>query len=623
MPSIEDYAIIGDTHTAALISKQGSVDWLCLPRFDSGACFSALLGNEDHGRWLITPKGGTKRTTRRYRGDTMVLETTHETQEGVVRVIDCMPPRGQEADLFRIVEGVKGAVPMHMDLRLRFDYGSIVPWVRRTSGGLRAVAGPDAVEFWSEVDLRGEGFTTLADFEVRPHHTFAFSMSWHPSTEPRHPPLDHRWAVTHTEEWWKRWAASCTYDGEWRDAVMRSLLTLKALTYAPTGGIVAAPTTSLPEVIGGERNWDYRYCWLRDATFTLYSFLTAGFEDEARAWRDWLIRAVAGRPEELQIMYGVAGERRLTELELDWLPGFEDSKPVRVGNAATDQFQLDVYGEVLDLLHAAGAAGMDHEDEVWRVERSTLDFLESAWEEPDEGIWEVRGPRRHFTHSKVMAWVAFDRAIRTAEALGLEGPIDRWKQLRKQVHDEVCREGFDAERGSFVQYYGSDRLDASLLMMPLVGFLPATDERVEGTIRAIQKELQRDGFVARYDNDPDVEGVSGTEGAFLPCSFWLADCLKLLGDEQEARSLFESLLDIRNDVGLLAEEYDTSEGRLTGNFPQAFSHVSLIDTAHNLSQGGMTPARHRHEMSQTREPAPPDGERPDPTLGVPEPDEEP
>ena len=593
---IEDYAIVGDTHTAALISKQGSIDWLCLPRFDSGACFAALLGTEDHGRWLLAPAGGVKRTTRRYRGDTLVLETEHETEDGVVRVTDCMPPRRGEADLFRIVEGVRGAVPMRMDLRLRFDYGSVVPWVRRMPGGLRAVAGPDAIELWSEVELHGEDFATTADFEVRANHRYAFSLTWHSSTDPAPAPLDARWAVAHTEEWWRRWASACTYEGEWRDAVMRSLLTLKALTYAPTGGIVAAATTSLPETLGGVRNWDYRFCWLRDATFTLYSLLSAGFEREARAWRDWLIRAVAGRPEELQIMYGVAGERRLTELELGWLPGYQGAAPVRIGNRATEQFQLDVYGEVIDLLHTAGAAGLEHDDAAWRVERAILDFLEGAWDQPDEGIWEVRGPRRHFTHSKVMAWVAFDRAVRTVEGSDLEGPLDRWRELRAGIHREICERGFDAERTTFVQFYGSDRLDASLLMMPLVGFLPVDDGRITGTIAAIQRDLQRDGFVRRYANDEDVEGVPGQEGAFLACTFWLADCLALAGRDEEARTVFRSLLDIRNDVGLLAEEYDVGRGRMAGNFPQALSHVSLIDTARNL--GGDGPAHHRRLASE-------------------------
>jgi len=592
---IEDYAIIGDTHTAALVSKEGSVDWLCLPRFDSGACFAALLGTEEHGRWLLAPRGGVKEVRRRYRDETLVLETEFRTEDGVVRVIDCMPPRRHEADVFRVVEGVEGAVPMKMDFRLRFDYGSIMPWVRRTPGGLRAVAGPDAIELWTDVEVTSENFATAAEFEARANHRYSFSMTWHSSTEPAPAPLDPRWAVTHTEEWWRRWASQTTYRGEYEDAVMRSLLTLKALTYAPTGGIVAAATTSLPETLGGVRNWDYRFCWLRDATFTLYALLSAGFEKEARAWRDWLVRAVAGRPEELQIMYGVAGERRLTELELDWLPGYQGAAPVRIGNEATTQFQLDVYGEVVDLLHTASTAGMEHEDAVWRVERSILDFLEGAWEQPDEGIWEVRGGRRHFTHSKVMAWVAFDRAIRTAEGLGLEGPIDRWKQHRDDIHAEVLEKGYDADRNAFVQYYGSDRLDAVLLQIPLVGFLPIDDERVQGTIAAVEKELDRDGFVGRYVNDADVEGLPGKEGAFLACTFWLADCYALGGRRDDARALFEKLLALSNDVGLLSEEYDVEAKRMTGNFPQAYSHVSLIDTARNLTGGEEGPAyRRRH-----------------------------
>jgi GH15 family glucan-1,4-alpha-glucosidase len=607
---IEDYAMIGDTHTAALISNEGSVDWLCLPRFDSGACFAALLGTEEHGRWLLAPKGGVKEVRRRYRDDTLVLETEFRTEDGVVRVIDCMPPRRHEADLFRVVEGVEGAVPMQMDFRLRFDYGSIVPWVRRTAGGLRAVAGPDAIELWTDVELKNEGFTTTAEFEARANHRYSFSMTWHSSTEPAPAPLDPRWAVSHTEEWWRRWASDSTYRGEYEDAVMRSLLTLKALTYAPTGGIVAAATTSLPETLGGVRNWDYRYCWLRDATFTLYSLLSAGFEKEARAWRDWLVRAVAGRPDELQIMYGVAGERRLTELELDWLPGYQGASPVRTGNGATNQFQLDVYGEVIDLLHTASKAGMEHEDAVWRVERSILDFLEGAWEKPDEGIWEVRGGRRHFTHSKVMSWVAFDRAIRTAEGLGLEGPIDRWKQLREDIHAEVLEKGYDAERNAFVQSYGSDRLDAVLLLMPLLGFLPIDDERIQGTIAAVEKDLRRDGFVGRYVNDEALEGLPGEEGAFLACTFWLVDCYALSGRTDEARALFESLLAIRNDVGLLSEEYDVDQRRMTGNFPQAYSHVSLIDTAKNLS-GDEGPAHHRRRGADEDafEPRDPDDDR--------------
>jgi GH15 family glucan-1,4-alpha-glucosidase len=590
---IEDYAIVGDTHTAALISRGGSVDWLCLPRFDSGACFAALLGTEEHGRWLLAPVGEIVRTTRRYRGDTLVLETEHETADGVVRVVDCMPPRRHEADLFRVVEGVRGTVRMQMDLRIRFDYGSIVPWVRRSATGLSAIAGPDALELSTDVELEGKDFRTVAEFTVTEGRSVPFSLVWHPSTERPPPPLDPRWAIRHTEEWWGAWASRCLYRGDYRDAVMRSLLTLKVLTYAPTGGIVAAATTSLPEDIGGVRNWDYRYCWLRDATFTLYSLLLAGYEAEARAWRDWLVRAVAGRPSELQIMYGVAGERRLTELEVDWLPGYEGSVPVRIGNHASTQFQLDVYGEVSDLLYQAASQGLERDESVWRVERALLDFLEGAWDSPDEGIWEVRGPSQHFTHSKVMAWVAFDRAIRGVEEVGLEGPVDRWKKIRRDINDEVCREGYDAERRTFTQFYGSRRLDASLLMIPLVGFLPIDDERVQGTIAAVSSGLMRDGLLARYDNDEAIEGLPGQEGVFLACTFWLADCLALSGRRDEARRIFERLLALRNDVGLLAEEYDAAAGRMVGNFPQAFSHVSLIDTARNLAPEREGPAEHR------------------------------
>jgi GH15 family glucan-1,4-alpha-glucosidase len=596
-PHIEDYALIGDTQTGALVSRQGSIDWLCIPRFDSGAVFAALLGDEDNGRWSIAPAGKVRRTTRRYRDDTLVLETMHETDTGVVRVVDCMPPRRQEVDVVRIVEGISGAVPMRMDLRIRFDYGSIVPWVRRTASGISAIAGPDALELYTDVDLRGQDFRTLAEFEVHQGRTVPFTLVWHPSNETAPPPLDARWAVAHTEQTWRDWAARCSYDGPWRDPVVRSLLTLKALTYAPTGGIVAALTTSLPETLGGVRNWDYRFCWLRDATFTLYALLLAGYESEARAWRDWLVRAVAGRPSETQIMYGVAGERRLTEFELDWLPGYQGARPVRIGNAASRQFQLDVYGEVLDLLHQATLEGLPHEESVWRVERAMLEFLEGAWDQPDEGIWEVRGPRRHFTHSKVMAWVAFDRAIRSVERFSLPGPVDRWRALRHEIHDEVCRKGYDADGETFTQFYGSPRLDAALLMIPFVGFLPIADPRVRGTIRAIERELVHGGLVSRYDNDEDVEGLPGQEGTFLACSFWLADCLAMSGERAKAAALFDRLLGIRNDVGLLAEQYDIEAGRMTGNFPQAFSHVSLIDTARNLTPGEEGPAKRRHRPS--------------------------
>jgi GH15 family glucan-1,4-alpha-glucosidase len=608
MPArIEDYALVGDTHTAALISRGGSVDWLCVPRFDSGACFAALVGNDEHGHWLIAPTGPVRRTTRRYRDDTLVLETEHETADGLVRVVDCMPPRRHEADLFRIVEGVRGAVPMRMELRIRFDYGSVVPWVRRTITGLSAIAGPDALELSTDVPLQGRDFATFAEFTVREGQSVPFTLTWHPSTESAPPPLDARWAVAHTEQIWRDWSSRCRYRGEWREPVMRSLLTLKSLTYAPTGGIVAAATTSLPETLGGVRNWDYRYCWIRDATFTLYSLLLAGFESEAHAWRDWLVRAVAGKPSELQIVYGVSGERRLTELEVGWLPGYEGASPVRIGNAASEQFQLDVYGEVMDLLHQAAAGGMEQEESVWRVQRSLLDFLEGAWREPDEGIWEVRGPRRDFTHSKVMAWVAFDRAVRSVDAFGVDGPVDRWRAIRDEIHREACDRGFDADRNTFTQFYGSEHLDASLLMIPLVGFLPIEDERVQGTISAVRRELVRDGLVARYENDETIEGVPGREGAFLACTFWLVDCLALSGRAREARELFERLLALRNDVGLLSEEYDVEAGRMTGNFPQAFSHVSLIDSARNLSRTERGPADRRRRARDDEERTGPSG----------------
>ncbi|HEX9122119.1 MAG TPA: glycoside hydrolase family 15 protein [Actinomycetota bacterium] len=594
---IEHYALIGDTHTAALVGMDGSIDWLCLPRFDSGAVFAALLGDEENGRWAIAPAGGVRSVERRYRDDTLVLDTTFETEDGTVRVVDCMPLRDRELNLVRVVEGVRGRVPMRMDLTLRFDYGSIVPWVRRAERGcLEAVAGPDAVELRSSVDTEGRDFHTVAEFTVEAGDELPFVLTWYRSHQPPPDPIDPLMAIDQTVDFWQRWASRCGYRGPWREAVVRSLITLKALTYAPTGGIMAASTTSLPEKIGGSRNWDYRYCWLRDATFTLYSMLTAGYEDEARAWRDWLLRAVAGKPSELQIVYGPAGERRLTEWEVPRLRGYEGSSPVRIGNAAHGQFQLDVYGEVLDLLHQSARAGMDHGEWTWQLERKLLEFLESDWDRPDMGIWEVRGDPRHFTHSKVMAWVAMDRGIRDAERFGYGGgTLDRWGALRERIHREVCEKGFDAERGSFVQSYGSKELDASLLTIPLVGFLPPDDGRVAGTVAAVERELTMDGFVRRYRTDPkgSVDGMTDDEGAFLPCTFWLADNHAMAGRMDDARSLFERLLSIRNDVGLLSEEYDPQAGRLVGNFPQAFSHVSLIDTAWNLTYPETGPAEHR------------------------------
>jgi GH15 family glucan-1,4-alpha-glucosidase len=592
---IEDYALIGDTHTAALVSREGSIDWLCLPRFDSPACFAALLGDRSNGRWLLAPAGPAREVRRRYQGDTLVLETEYRTDEGIVRVVDCMPPRQWDPDVARIVEGVSGRVPMRMELTIRFDYGSIVPWVRHIDGALHAVAGPDSVWLRTPVPVRGENWTTMADFTVAEGERVPFMLTWHASHRPAPRRIDPVQALGDTEAWWGEWASRIDYRGGWQDAVIRSLLTLKALTYAPTGGIVAAPTTSLPEQLGGVRNWDYRYCWLRDATFTLSALMLAGLADEARAWREWLLRAVAGQPKQMQILYGVAGERRVLEQELSWLGGYEGSKPVRIGNAAVHQFQLDVYGEVMDTLHLGRHIGLESDPWTWDLQRALLEFLESSWREPDEGIWEIRGPRRHFTHSKVMAWVALDRAIKAVELSGLEGPVDRWRAARGELHDEVCREGYDRERDSFVQYYGADHLDASLLQIPLVGFLAADDPRVKGTVAAIQRELMSDGLVHRYppEGSEHVDGLPPGEGPFLACTFWLADNLALMGRREEALAIFERLLTLRNDVGLLAEEFDPATGRQLGNFPQAFSHVALVNTANYLSEGP-TPAWARH-----------------------------
>ena len=590
---IEDYALIGDTHTAALVGRDGSIDWLCLPRFDSGACFAALLGHERHGRWVLSPVGEVRRVRRRYRPGTLILETEFETEDGVLRLIDFMTPRDRHPDVVRIVEGVRGQVAMRMELVIRFDYGSVIPWVRTLNGVLSAVAGPESLYLHTPVETRGEGLTTVADFRVSEGQRVPFVLIWHPSHKDPPDPINAGSALEDTDAWWQEWSSRCTYEGEWREQVQRSLITLKALTYGPTGGIVASATTSLPEHIGGVRNWDYRFCWLRDATFTLYALMAAGYREEACAWRDWLLRAAAGDPAQLQIMYGPAGERRLTELELGWLPGYEGSAPVRIGNAAVHQFQLDVYGEVMDTLHQARRIGIDSDDLAWALQRHLLDFLESGWKDPDEGIWEVRGPRRHFTHSKIMAWVAMDRAVKDLERFantthgGNDAEADRWRRTRDEIYQEVCRQGYDPYQRTFTQYYGSKELDASLLMIPLVGFLPPQDERVRGTVEAIERELLRDGFVLRYETNPSgaVDGLPPGEGAFLPCTFWLADNYWLLGRHQEARDLFERLLSLANDVGLLSEEYDPHAKRLLGNFPQAFSHVSLINTARNLSTG--------------------------------------
>jgi GH15 family glucan-1,4-alpha-glucosidase len=558
---------------------------MCVPRFDSGAIFASLLGTAENGHWRIQPRDEFRSPGRRYRGETLVLETELETDGGAVRLIDFMPPRGVAPDIVRIVEGVRGSVDMRMELTLRFDYGSVVPWVRNVEGTLVGIAGPDAVTLRTPVELEGRNLRTHAEFTVSEGDRVPFVLTWFPSHEQLPEPVDAEHALADTEEYWTEWASACKMDGRWRDAVLRSLLTLKALTYAPTGGIVAAATTSLPEALGGVRNWDYRYVWLRDATLTLLAFLRAGYLDEAREWRNWLLRAMGGSPTDIQIIYGIAGERRLTELELPWLSGYEGSSPVRIGNGASDQLQLDVYGEIVDALHLARAKGLEALDDAWSASAKVFDWLETAWLEPDEGIWEVRGPRRHFTHSKVMAWVAFDRAVKAVEKLGREGPVERWRAVRDGIKSDVLANGYNARLGSFVQFYGSDRLDASVLMIPLVGFLPAKDERMLGTVAAIERGLMRDGFVERYRADEDnveVDGLPPGEGVFLPCSFWLVAVLARQGRKDDALELFERLLSLRNDLGLLSEEYDPESGRLVGNFPQAFTHLALVETAFTM-----------------------------------------
>ena len=581
----EDYALIGDCETAALVGRDGSIDWLCVPRFDSGACFAALLGSPKHGRWLIAPAEPVLNGVRAYRDRTLVLDTTFETASGSVTLTDCMPIRSGRPDIVRLVHAVRGRVRMRMELVVRFDYGSVTPWVRREGDGLSAIGGPDGLRLYTPVRLQGKDWATTAEFDMVEGDEVPFVLTWHPSNQPAPAtPIDASRAVAATEAWWRRWSAKCSYEGEWQEAVVRSLITLKALTYAPTGGIVAAPTTSLPEHIGGQRNWDYRYCWLRDATFTLAALIQSGYREEATAWRQWLLRAVAGRADELRIMYGLAGERRLPELQLPWLPGYEGSAPVRVGNGAHDQFQLDVFGEVLDCLHLGRHCGLVDEAGDWRIERELLARLEVVWPDPDEGIWEVRGPKRHFTHSKLMAWVAFDRALKDVERFGLEGPADCWRRLRNGLHAQICERGFNASRQTFVQSYDGTEVDAALLMMAEVGFLPASDPRIQGTVAAIERDLVRDGFVDRYRTDSGVDGLPAGEGAFLLCTFWLADNYALAGRTADARRTFEALLAIRNDVGLLAEEYDPAARRQLGNFPQAFSHLGLINTARNLTQ---------------------------------------
>ena len=595
---IEDYAIIGNNATAALVRRSGSIDWLCFPRFDSAACFAALLGSPDNGQWSIAPKASHPKITRRYREGTLVLETEFSVAEGTVLLIDCMDRRGGHQDLIRLVRGVRGRVPMQMELVVRFDYGTVVPWVNRMEDNrLCAVAGPDRIVFDTSVPLRGEDFRTRADFDVEAGQTVPFTLTWSHSFSSLPGPLDASAVVEKVTDDWKQWSSKHTFKGPYAEAQLRSIITLKALTHHETGGIVAAATTSLPEEIGGIRNWDYRFCWIRDATYTLYALMGAGFMDEAKAWREWLLRAVAGKRDRMQIMYGIAGERRLTEYELAELPGYQGSQPVRIGNAASEQLQLDVYGELLDSAYLARRKGLRRIEAGWKLGRALAHHLERIWTQPDEGIWEIRGPRRHFVHSKVMAWVAFDRAIRMVQEFGEDGPLDRWVKLRSDIHDEVCRLGFSRELNSFVQYYGGKEVDASLLMLPLVGFLPPEDPRVQGTVAAIEKNLMQDGLVARYRTKGSVDGLAGNEGAFLACSFWMVDNYILQRRIDEARSLFEHLLSLRNDVGLLAEEYDAKEHRQLGNFPQAFSHLSLVNSAHNLSADIET--RPAHDRSRT------------------------
>jgi GH15 family glucan-1,4-alpha-glucosidase len=590
---IEDYALIGDCETAALVARDGSIDWLCWPRFDGGACFAALLGGPEHGRWLIAPADAEADITRRYRDDTLILETDFATGGGAVTLVDFMPPRGKASDVVRLVVGKRGRVVMRTELVLRFDYGALVPWVTRMDDGtLRAIAGPDMVVLRTTAPLRGEELKTIGDFVVSEGQMVSFVLTYSASHLPPPEPVDAQAALADTEAFWREWSSRCVDVGEWTPAVRRSLITLKALTYRPTGGIVAAPTTSLPEQLGGSRNWDYRYCWLRDATLTLLALMNGGYYEDAQAWTEWLLRATAGSPPQMQIMYGLAGERRLTEWEVPWLPGYEGAKPVRIGNAAAEQLQLDVFGEVMDALYHARVGGLVGSEAGWALQLALIGHLETIWQLPDEGIWEVRGGRQPFTYSKVMAWVAFDRAIKCCEQFGLDGPVDRWRALRAKIHEEVCRNAFNSKVGAFVQSYGSSLLDASVLLLPLVGFLSPTDPRVRSTVAAIERRLTEDGFVLRYDPQARRDGLPEGEGAFLACSFWLADNLILLGRRRAARLLFERLLALRNEVGLLSEEYDPRAKRLVGNFPQAFSHIALIATACNLAHR-LKPAKQR------------------------------
>jgi GH15 family glucan-1,4-alpha-glucosidase len=601
MPSrIEDYAMIGDLSTAALVGRDGSIDWLCWPRFDSDACFAALLGSPEHGRWLVAPANGAARVTRRYRPDTLILETSFETADGAVTLIDFMPPRTDGSHLVRMVVGERGNLNMRTELVIRFGYGSTVPWVTRTDDQtLEGLAGPDTVLVRSDIHLRGENFKTVGDFIVEAGETASFVLTYVPLDTPMPKPIDPEEMLASTERYWTRWAAKSKIGGPWKDAVTRSLITLKALTYDPTGGMVAAVTTSLPEQIGSERNWDYRFCWLRDATLTLLALMNAGYYEEANKWRGWLLRAVAGSPSQMQIMYGIGGERRLTEWVADWLPGYEASRPVRIGNAAHDQLQLDVFGEMMDAMHQARLGRLAPSESRWDLQKECITHLEKIWSNADSGIWEVRGEKRHFTYSKVMAWVAFDRTIKSAERFGLEGPVAHWREVRDEIHADVCRLGFDNELGSFVRSYGSKQFDASLLLLPAIGFLSPDDPRIRGTVKAIERSLVTDGLVRRYNTDSAADGLPAGEGVFLACSFWLVDAYLMLGRRDDAVQLFERLLSLRNDVGLLSEEYDPYANRLIGNFPQAFSHLALVNSASNLAQA-VKPAEQRSERKIAR-----------------------
>jgi GH15 family glucan-1,4-alpha-glucosidase len=581
---IEYYGLIGDCETAALVGRDGSIDWLCWPAFDSDACFASLLGSDKHGRWLIAPADDILKTSRRYRGDTLILETRFETASGTIELIDFMPPRGKASDIVRLVRGVSGRVKLRMELVIRFGFGTDIPWVKKTDdGGLLAICGPDMTVLRTPVETRGEELTTVADFEVGEGETVPFALTYGPSHLPVPESIDPADALRDTEAFWTEWSGRCTYKGDSRDLVMRSLITLKALTYVPTGGIVAAPTTSLPEKLGGARNWDYRFCWLRDATFTLLALMNSGYTEEALCWHNWLLRAVAGAPAHMQIMYGIMGQRRLLEWEADWLPGYEGALPVRVGNAAHAQLQLDVYGELIDAFHQSRVAKLELDESSWDLECIVLDHLAEIWNQPDHGVWERRGDGQHYVSSKVMTWVAFDRGIKSAEKFGFKAPLDRWRALRDIIHREVCEKGFDRAQNAFVQSYGSQLLDASILLLPSVGFLPASDPRVRGTLAAIEKYMMRDGFVLRHDPREVSDERQPIEGAFLACSLWLADAYVQAGDIDKAQALFDRVVGVANDLGLLAEEYDSGVGRQTGNFPQALTHIALINTAHNLS----------------------------------------